>query len=240
MDNVLLERLGITLPAEPPNTVESRIFRRKLSELSGQRFDPSAYQARLKQLRQVVSRGRWGFTKLRLVVRFSKEKVSVLNDADTYVGLENISSHGFYEPTSEKESISTASVFHKGQILFPKLRPYLNKTHLTQFAGLCSTEFHVLDAIGAQQGYLCEWLRSRIIVTMTSNLMTGVALPRLQRSDIEALPVPTPPIEIQEEIWNDVDLIKKNAIALFRDANAKLDQAKAEIEAIILGEGGIP
>jgi len=39
---------------------------------------------------------------------------------------------------------STAFLFEKGDVLYGRLRPYLNKVTCTQFRGLCSSEFIVL------------------------------------------------------------------------------------------------
>lgn len=104
--------------------------------------------------------------------------------------------------------------FEPGQILFPKLCPYLNKTHLAKMSGICSTEFPVLTAQGVSGQYLTSFLRSRVLVGITSLLMTGNTLPRLAQS---------------------IDKIRAEARNLHAQAQADFEQAKRDIEALILG-----
>jgi len=123
--------------------------------------------------------------------------------------LENIDgATGDLIETGEKESVSSALNFSPGQILFPKLRPYLNKTHRATISGLCSTEFYVFDVHGITAEFLAEFLRSQATVAVTSLLMTGNTLPRLQLADIKQLQIPVPPEPVQEKIAAE---IKKSA-----------------------------
>ena len=66
-----------------------------------------------------------------------------------YVGLEHIQSHTGevlpHAPTFGSEIKSTKNVFHLGDILYGKLRPYLNKVHLACSEGICSTDIFVLQ-----------------------------------------------------------------------------------------------
>ena len=134
-------------------------------------------------------------------VEFRKEIVSDSSELP-YVGLENIQSNtGFYvSSTGEKESFNSALKFEIGDILFPKLRPYLNKVHLAQFKGVCSTEFHVLKGKGLNNLYLFTFLSSKLVVNQTTCLMTGNTLPRLQPKDVQRLPLLLPPPNIQNHI----------------------------------------
>lgn len=134
------------------------------------------------------------------------------------------SNTGEYIRTTEKESISSAAVFKKGDILFPKLRPYLNKVHRAEFAGKCSTEFHVFEAKNVNADFLTIMLRSNMVVAQTKHLMTGNTLPRLQTFDIENIIIPLPSIEVQEEI-----------VKLYTKAQ-NIKQAKEQEAKKLLGE----
>jgi len=74
------------------------------------------------------------------VVEFRRDLVNEIPADMPYLGLENVvSNSGEYIESGEKESISSAFVFKKGDVLFPKLRPYLNKVFYADFDGICST-----------------------------------------------------------------------------------------------------
>src|SRR4051812_6244494 len=67
-----------------------------------------------------------------------------------YVGLEHI------EPQtmkllgygSARDVLSTSVRFSKGDVLYGKMRPYLNKVWVAEFEGLCSAEFLVFPELG--------------------------------------------------------------------------------------------
>ena len=140
------------------------------------------------------------------------------------MGLENIQSNtGFYVPsTEEKESFNSALKFEVGDVLFPKLRPYLNKVHFAQFKGVCSTEFHVLKGKDLNNLYLFTFLSSKLVLNQTTCLMTGNTLPRLQTQDVQRLPILLPPPNIQNHI-----------ASFMRSAYAQKKQKEQEAEALL-------
>lgn len=234
VDDILISELGIEQRQQPANTISNRIFRRTLSEVSGGRLDPIANQEKRRLLEAAIHSTRYTVRPLRAVIDLSKTLVTDIADGESYVGLENINGEtGEYVATTEKESVGTAVQFEKGQILFPKLRPYLNKTHLAVFSGICSTEFHVLVPREISGVYLTAFLRSRAIVGITSLLMTGNTLPRLQVSDIVKLPIPVPPRPVQEKLASKINELRVEARRLRKQANAGLEAAKRAIEARI-------
>ncbi len=237
IDDILLDELGIPRKSEPPNTLESRIFRRSLSNVSGGRLDPIGNQERRRLLEEAIHSARYPVVDLRKLVGTSKTVVAEIPEDQSYVGLENIDGgNGEFVATSDKEDVGTAIQFTSGQILFPKLRPYLNKTHLATFSGICSTEFHVFDAHGADAEFLTNFLRSRSIVGITTLLMTGNTHPRLQTNDIERLPIPVPPSDVQSKICKQINIIRNKARRLRKQARADLEKAKRDIEALLLGK----
>lgn len=178
IDAYLLDKLGI---ATPTKTAAKKTFYAKLSEISGNRFDANSYNAERIAAIEAVKSCKFPIKKLKVVADFSKTIVSEANNLP-YLGLENIESNtGNYIETSEKQSFGSAVVFSKNQILFPKLRPYLNKVYFAEFDGVCSTEFHILDSRHEDltNEFLANFLRSQIIVSQTKHLMSGNTLPRL-------------------------------------------------------------
>lgn len=237
LDNVLLDELGIPRQPEPPNTLASRMFQRRLRGMTGSRWDPIANQDRRRRLEAAIQAANCPVVPLRKLIVVSKDLFSEMPDGEPYLGLENIDgTTGDFIPTKEKESVGTAAKFISGQILFPKLRPYLNKTYLAAFSGVCSTEFHVFSPIGVSADYLTAFLRSRAIVGITSMLMTGNTLPRLQMNDIERLLIPVPSSIKQKRICDRINEIRSQARVLREQARLDLEAAKGEIEALILGK----
>lgn len=235
IDDYLLDELGITLPPEPENTIANRIFTAQRKELAGWRFDPQALHPEREGC--VHTLRRLNSLSLKSACRFVRDLRTEIPEGATYIGLENIeSSTGRYVPSSEKESVSSAFAFREGQVLFPKLRPYLNKVFLAPFDGLCSTEFHVLEGRSVRSDFLALFLRSQVVVKQTKHLMSGNTLPRLQTEDIEDLLIPVVNPSLQEKIVREASRRMVVAENLRSKAESDLNDAKRHIEAMLLGE----
>ena len=128
-------------------------------------------------------------------------------DLMNYIGLENVESTtgdlvGF-KPRYGKEIRSRSKRFYEGDVLYGRLRPYLNKVLVADSeiaVGICSGEFYVLvprqDRVRAN--YLRAILSSEHVRKHVASWQTGSALPRLQLDDLLGIEVPLPPMEAQE------------------------------------------
>ena len=173
---------------------------------------------------------------MKAAVKFRREIVSDSSELP-YVGMENIQSNtGFYVPsTEEKGTFNSALKFKVGDVLFPKLRPYLNKVHLAQFKGVCSTEFHVLKGIDLNNLYLSTFLSSKLVLNQTTCLMTGNTLPRLQTQEVERLPILLPPPEIQ----GDIAEIMQSAYTAKKQKDQEADTLLDSIDDYVLTKLGV-
>lgn len=207
----------------------------KISETFGGRLDPHQFHfERMNIIHQIYATNQWNT--LKNVVRSVKAVTKDFSQSNVYIGLENIISNtGEYYSTNDKESISTAAIFKKGDILFSKLRPYLNKVYRAEMDGICSTEFHVFEARNIDPDYLTIILRSSLVVCQTKHLMTGNTLPRLQTSDIENLIIPTPSEKVQQRI---VDIYNK-ANDEKREKEQEAQKLLDSIDTYLLSELGI-
>ena len=91
--------------------------------------------------------------------------------------------------------------FKKGDVLYSKLRTYLNKVLVADQDGYCTTEIIPITCVqGMVPEYLCHVLRSKYCVDYTKSLGYGVKMPRLGTADALRLMIPVPPYEEQEKI----------------------------------------
>lgn len=230
IDDMVLNELGIANLPKPDTSLSSRIFTVPAKEVLNGRLDPIAYQSMRRQFYKNVRAGTYEVLRLNEIVDVDRRQTDSL-DGLRYVGLENVNGEdGSYCPTNDKESISTAVLFQKGEILFPKLRPYLNKVWLSDFDGAASTEFFPLIPTGVSAEYLIVYLRLAQVARVMTLLMTGNTLPRVQLEDVLSLPVPIPPRPVQDRIASTASSIRAKARKLKADATAALDAAKLKIE----------
>ena len=204
------------------------------SDIIEKRIDPMYFHpARINAVEGIKKSG-LPIVPLDQVVEFRRNIVNEIPTDMPYLGLENVASDsGEYIENGDKNSISSAFVFKKGDVLFPKLRPYLNKVFFANFDGICSTEFHVLKAKKCDPYFLFVFLSRSVVVEQTSRLMTGNTLPRLQTEEVESLPVPLPSKEKQDEITENVQGFYGKMRSLRNEADKGLFEAQKQVSAMI-------
>ncbi len=127
-----------------------------------------------------------------------------------YIGLEDIESGGrrITKQLVEPGDLASAKFeFTEQHILYGKLRPYLAKIAMPDFAGVCSTDIvPILPGSQIDRSYLCHFLRQRRMVDLATSRSSGANLPRLSPSELSSFPVPLPPIAEQRRIAAMLDL----------------------------------
>lgn len=235
--DVVLSELGIPKLPSQDTSLLARIFTVSSSEIFENRIDAIAYQDLRRQFVKNVGKSRYPNVPLGALVNVNRQQTDSLNGRQ-YVGLENIDGvTGDFLPTQDKESLSSAVLFNEGEILFPKLRPYLNKVWLASFDGAASTEFYPLQSKTEDASYLAAYLRTKAVANVMTLLMTGNTLPRVQLEDILSLPVPVPPHSVQRRIVEKVSAIREEAKRLKSAAAEALSAAKSSMGNEILAKG---
>jgi len=106
---------------------------------------------------------------------------------------------------SDREINGVRHSFRKGQILYSKLRTYLNKVLIATEDGFCSTEIVPITASKALLSeYLLIVLRSPYFLEYTASCGYGVKMPRLGTNDAKKAIIPIPPHAEQVRIVKKV------------------------------------
>ncbi len=169
----------------------------------------------------------WCWTKLGVTISISKEKTDDFSDTSVkYVGLEHLENNKGLSGYGTTEGIkSLKNIFHTGQILYGKLRPYLNKHDIASFDGVCSTDILVIDVKNVvDTQFVNKFLDMDSFISYTVNNSKGINLPRVSGETIMDAVFPLPPLPEQQRI---VERIK----SLF----SKLDEAKEKAQAVVDG-----
>ena len=96
--------------------------------------------------------------------------------------------------------------FSKSNVLYSKLRTYLNKVLIADQDGYCTTEIMPITCKkGIMPEYLCHVLRSNYYVGYTTSLGYGVKMPRLGTNDALKSMIPVPPTSEQARIVSAID-----------------------------------
>ena len=110
---------------------------------------------------------------------------------------------------------STTS-FSPDNVLYSKLRPYLNKVVLPDTCGYCTTELLPLlpqrDILN--RGYLCYLLRSKSFVDYINIKVAGAKMPRVTMDDFRGFSLPLPPLSLQQSFAAKVSAIEAQKQAI--------------------------
>lgn len=138
-----------------------------------------------------------------------------------YIGLENMMTNkGIISKNNSLKIKSVKTKFEKYDLLYGRLRPYLNKHDVVTFDGICSTDilvFRFKNKITAK--YINYYFDTVDFIKYVVKNSNGINLPRVSAKEIGLYKIKLPPINEQQRIVNIIE-------SLF----VKLDRAKELIE----------
>lgn len=107
----------------------------------------------------------------------------------------------------EKNIRGPVCVFHSGQILYNKVRPYLNKAALPAFDGICSSDMYPLTICDEKVSnkYLFYYLLSKRFNESIKPFYERARMPKINREQLYAVLVPLPSRDIQEQIVTQLE-----------------------------------
>lgn len=102
---------------------------------------------------------------------------------------------------NSSEQKSTKNIFSKGQVLFGKLRPYLQKYWKADFDGVCSSEVWVFNSKSKKcsNDYLFRLIQTHKFIQV-ANVSSGSKMPRSDWNYVSTFPFPLPPLSEQARI----------------------------------------
>ena len=222
IDDYLLGELGIELPERKENTIHNRIFKRQFSNVSGGRFD-----AFFNLLTKQAKSGKYPFFKLKDLVHIRKgDSITGSNvcegDIPVIAGGQT-SPYKHNIANNNGDIITVSSSGHAGYVWYHR-DPV--------FASDC-TMISSLDINRLNNVFLFEYLKAE--QDNIYLLQQGSVQPHVYPSDLEKIKIPLPPIEKQLGIVEHITDIRRRAKQLQQQGKVELEQAKKEVEAMILG-----
>jgi type I restriction enzyme, S subunit len=229
-------KIGVESPDEGKRTTAN------IRKLAGRRFDFEAVVTA-----KDIDYGDMKLTALRDVVTPLDERITPAEDCPSesinYIGLNNIASNigeiVDFVPTSGSDVLSASPKFQRGDILFGRMRPYLNKVAIAPFDGVCSGEIAVFrpNPDKVVSSFLHALLLSQLTLQQITPLQRGTSLPRVYPSDILNIKLPIPDdLELQGRIAEEITSRRAKSNELRLNAETIVTGAKSCIEHMILGE----
>ena len=129
-------------------------------------------------------------------------------------------------------SISDKHHFYAGNVLYSKLRPYLNKVIIADEDGFCTSEILCFDFGHIFNEYAQLYLMSPFFVEYAMSDAYGVKMPRLGSKQGNNGLMPIPPFEEQKRIVRSVSFIAP-ILEKYSRAQDSLDKLNKEIKLLL-------
>ncbi len=147
----------------------------------------------------------WDCIKLKYVAELEGNKIES-DSIHKYVGMENVESWtGKYLKKQDAQTEGLSTSFSSGDVLFGKLRPYLAKSWLADFSGICSSEFLVLRSEKVSPKFLNYYSLTEEFIKQVDSSTYGSKMPRASWDFISLMRVPVPTDNDSEKIGNFLD-----------------------------------
>ena len=130
---------------------------------------------------------------------------------------------------SERRISGDKVKFHKGQVLYSKLRPYLKKILVAPDEGICTPELVPFDTYLIDENYIAYVLRSPHIDYVINSVTYGVKMPRVGTDTMTNLLIPLPPLAEQKRIVAKIEELLPY-VDCYAAAYEKLEQFNATFQ----------
>lgn len=115
-----------------------------------------------------------------------------------------------------KDIGSSTISFDTTNVLYSKLRPYLNKVVLPNETGYATSELIPLKPNKEllDRCYFANMLRSNEFMTFIKDKVAGAKMPRVSMSDFKKFLVPLPPLSLQQQFADKIQSIESQKSAI--------------------------
>ena len=139
--------------------------------------------------------------------------------------IESNSGHVIKKVYSKSDDLNSVSAFDEGNVLFSKLRPYLNKVTMPDEKGYATTELVPLRPHTSElrQHFLSFLLRSDEFVKYADGIAIGTKMPRMPMTALREFKCILPPVEQQDEFCRLSQQADKSKFEL-KQAIEKIDK----------------
>ena len=251
IDDYLLGELGIELPEEEENTVQSRMFTRQLGEITGGRLDLFYYQNHYEIIQGILT-SRSDTERLTELLQFlgsgnrPKGGVGNIESGVLSFGGEHINNSCELEVSKPKYIPQEFHDTHRKTETRLKDLLLVKDGATTGKIGIIEKTEHALQNINEHlfilrttekinPHYLVSYLNSYVGQLQIKREITGGTVTGITRDVLLRIKVVVPNLKKQTKIARHIAELRNQAKQLQQQAKAELEQAKMEVEAMILG-----
>lgn len=253
IDAYILNELGINLP-EIKTNLKSRMFLVNRSELEA-RLDPYYSQEYFKEAFNALARGNYPLYSIKSLSSLITSGITPKSGGEAYtddketgipfIRSGNIDINGnfdfedlLYLKPEIHECIMKSSQVHKNDLMIAIVGATIGQVGIF----LDEREANINQAIalvrlkdGNDVQYVKELIKSQVGQLSLNRLKRPVARANINLEEISTIKIPLPPFAKQKEIANHIYAIRQQAKQLQEEGKAILENAKKEVEQMIIG-----
>jgi len=246
INDYVLDELGIKLP----ELEDKMVYIVNYNEVKGKRIDAYYYQPKFEKVEKFLKGGKYEIEQLGKFIVDLKMGCSLPPDKRgvpevPYILGKNLR-HGYLD-LSELEYISNvnnekfkSSIVHENDILFSVRGAYIGKVAVVEKeiagANIINNIVKITLSNKLNPRFVSAFLNSEIEQQLIYRDVWGGAQPGFTNENIKSLKIPLPPLSVQDKIAEEVKSRMQKAEQLQKEAKELLENAKEEIEKLILGE----
>lgn len=141
----------------------------------------------------------------------------------------------------EQRAISGKYIFEIGDIVYSKIRPYLRKATLANFAGLCSADMYPLKpADDVSSGFILAIVLGYRFSKYAESVSVRSGMPKINRTELAEFALGLPPLPEQSAIATVLSDVDALLAALERLIAKKRDLKQATMQQLLTGETRLP
>jgi len=239
IDAYLLYTLCVNPNQETSN---EKMFKRSIADIIGSRLDVSFYKQHFE-----LSSDKYPNKKFGTLVEIDPTIKITDKDLDiSFVPMECVDEE--YGEIKKQRTVKSSQTkgftkFAEGDLLWAKITPCMQNgksamaRDLKNGLGCGSTEFYVMRSKTDDLliGYVYLILRHKEVLKAAQGSYGGTAgQQRVSKLYLKSITIPLPPIEVQQEIINEISYRKQKAKQLQSEGARLLEEAKQQIEQMIL------
>ena len=138
-----------------------------------------------------------------------------------------------YKSVKESNVISDNHLFFKGQIIYSKIRPVLNKLIIAPFDGLCSADMYPIETKN-DTNYQKYYMLSEVFVSQVALVVQDrVKMPKINKEELSVIYFLSLPLDEQQSIASYLDTKCAEIDALIAIKQAKIEELKDYKKSVI-------
>ena len=182
----------------------------------------------------------WEVVRLKEIADLRRENVKPENNQNlNFVGLEHIDSgESILKRWGDASTMKSAkNHFYPDDVLYGKLRSYLDKAVIAEMEGICSTDILVFTANSrAAPRFLAYLLHTEVFVNHAVATSTGISHPRTSWDSLGQFIFPLPPLSEQRAIVHVFEAIDEKTAALEQEVKHLDELFHAMLDELMTGQ----